>query len=152
MPKNSLALITRCLLILLFGAVIVGMVLSFFRLNVLFSLFPDQYSVKVGYRLFIRVFLLLAGAGALLIISDLIKMLRTVRNDPFVHKNVAALGRMGFTALAVAALFFIKAALFFTPMTAVSALVMLMCGLFSLVLAGVFDQAVKYKQENDLTI
>ncbi|NCC69224.1 MAG: DUF2975 domain-containing protein, partial [Clostridia bacterium] len=27
-----------------------------------------------------------------------------------------------------------------------------MCGLFSLVLSGVFAQAVAYKQENDLTV
>jgi hypothetical protein len=152
MRKNWLAVITRWLLLVLFGAVAVGMILSLFRLNVLFDLFPDEYSGDTVYRLFIMGFLLLAGSGALLIILDLVKMLKTAQGDPFVQKNVAALRRMGFAALAESALFFVKTVIFFTPMTAVSGLVLLMCGLFSLVLAGVFGKAVLYKQENDLTI
>jgi hypothetical protein len=152
MRKNWLAVITRWLLLVLFGVVVAGMVLSLFRLNVLFDLFPDEYSDNTVYRPFITGFLLLSGSGALLILLDLVKMLKTAQGDPFVRKNVTALRRMGYVALAECALFFVKTAVFFTPMTAVSGMVLLMCGLFSLVLAGVFGKAVVYKQENDLTI
>jgi hypothetical protein len=152
MNKNWLAVITRWLLLALFGITAVGMILSLFRLNILFDLFPDRYSDSAFYRAFITGFLLLSGSGALLIIFDLIKMLKTAQGDPFIHKNVTALRRMGIAALAESALFFIKTVMFFTPMTAVSGVVLFMCGLFSLVLAGVFGKAVLYKQENDLTI
>lgn len=152
MRKNMLAVITRCLLLVFFVSAAAGMFLSLFRLNTLFLWFPDEYSGEAFYRAFITGFLLLSGTGALLIILDLVKMLKTAEGEPFVHKNVTALRRMGFVALAESALFFIKTAVFFTPMTAVCGLVMLMCGLFSLVLADVFEKAVLYKQENDLTI
>ena len=49
-------------------------------------------------------------------------------------------------------MFAVRCAMFFTLMTGVCAIVMLLAGMFALVLAGVFSHAVAYKQENDLTI
>ena len=42
--------------------------------------------------------------------------------------------------------------LYTTPAVFIIILVFVIAGLFSKVLAGVFDKAVAYKQENDLTI
>jgi len=42
--------------------------------------------------------------------------------------------------------------MFFTPAVFVIVVVFLIAGLFSRVLAIVFDRAVEYKQENDFTI
>ena len=79
-------------------------------------------------------------------------MMRTLESDPFVQKNVDALKRMGFAALAVALLGISTLLLHPVPLAVIAAVPVAMCGLFSLVLSRVFAQAVAYKQENDLTV
>ena len=91
--------------------------------------------------------------GGEYIAFELLCMMRTLERDPFVQGNVRSLHRMGAAALIVAALG-TAATLMLHPLryAAFAALPVAMCGLFSLVLSGVFEQAVAYKQENDLTI
>jgi hypothetical protein len=79
-------------------------------------------------------------------------MMRTLGADPFVEKNVVALRRMGIVALGIAMLGLSTLLLHPVPLAVVAALPVAMCGLFSLVLSGVFEQAVAYKRENDLTV
>ena len=59
---------------------------------------------------------------------------------------------MGFYSLGVAAVTAARILLIFTPATVIIVLVFFIAALFSFVLAGVFDKAVSYKLENDLTI
>ena len=91
--------------------------------------------------------------GALLIAINLLKMMKSLKADPFVRENVRRLRMMGFTALGMAA------CTFFLLLIPVNVFIFLaagmavgLCGLLALVLAEVFDRAVAYKQENDLTI
>ena len=98
------------------------------------------------------IFLMAAGCLALWILFELMLVLRTVRGDPFVQRNVRAFFRMGLVAEGAGAMFAAECAQFFTPMLAVCAVVMVLSGLFALVLSQVFRRAVEYKQENDLTI
>lgn len=100
----------------------------------------------------VMAFLTVMGLVALWILGELIGVLRTVDTDPFVEGNVRAFFRMGLAAELAGIAFFVKSTFFFTFMTAVCGLVMLLAGLFALVLAQVFRRAVAYKQENDLTI
>jgi hypothetical protein len=96
---------------------------------------------------------MIAGVFALVILWELRQMFRTViLEDPFVKGNVISLKRMGICAFIISAS--MAARLFFviTPAAMVLVAVFLIAGLFSLVLSYVFDQAVTYKQENDLTI
>ena len=79
-------------------------------------------------------------------------MMGTLDRDPFVQKNVDALRSMGVCALIIAILGLSTLFLHPVPLAVIAALPVAMCGLFSLVLSRVFDQAVEYKQENDLTI
>ena len=97
-------------------------------------------------------FLTVAGLMACHILIELLFVMRTVGDDPFVQRNVYAFSRMGATAELAGLLFLVKSVLDFTPMTAVCALVMLLSGLFALVMADVFRRAGAFKQENDLTI
>lgn len=90
--------------------------------------------------------------GAEYIAFTLFCMMRTLGADPFVAKNVIALRRMGMVALGIAALGLGTLLLHPVPLAVIAALPVAMCGLFSLVLSGVFEQAVAYKQENDLTV
>jgi hypothetical protein len=106
-----------------------------------------------------RVFTVLSGiiaslcfVGAEYIAFTLLCMMRTLGADPFVEKNVVALRRMGIVALGIAMLGLSTLLLHPVPLAVVAALPVAMCGLFSLVLSGVFEQAVAYKRENDLTV
>lgn len=94
-----------------------------------------------------------AGVFALLILWELRKMMRTVVNgNCFVSANVQSLKRMSRCA-ALIAVFMLSSNLSAPTLTAgAMTLVFIIAGLFSRVLAGVFQEAVRYKEENDLTI
>ncbi|NBK90628.1 DUF2975 domain-containing protein [bacterium 1XD21-13] len=96
---------------------------------------------------------LISGIFAILIIWELRSMFRTVLNgDCFVKENVRSLKRMGNDSFCIAAVSAVRLLIVITPATLVIILVFIIAGLFSKVLSNVFDQAVTYKLENDLTI
>ena len=94
-----------------------------------------------------------SGVFALLILWELRKMFRTViAEDCFRRENVVSLSRMGWYSFAIAGLYCIRIFTVPTPSAFVIIIVFVIAGLFSKVLSRVFDQAVTYKIENDLTI
>ena len=95
----------------------------------------------------------IAGILAVLIIGELRKMFRSVlADDCFIKENVVSLQRMGTYSLLISLLCVIRACIHFTMAICVVVLVFIIAGLFSKVLSSVFDKAVTYKLENDLTI
>jgi hypothetical protein len=119
----------------------------------LFWLAGKYYGVFDKYYLPFCIIFMIAGVFALIIIWDLRNMFRTVmKENPFVRGNVESLKRMGFCAFVITVLMAVRLLFVVTPAALVLVLVFLVAGLFSLVLSQVFDQAVTYKQENDLTI
>ena len=90
--------------------------------------------------------------GGEYIAFELLRMMHTLDGDPFIECNARSLKRMGFTAIGIALLGLSTLLLHPVPLAVIAALPVAMCGLFSLVLSGVFAQAVAYKQENDLTV
>ena len=97
--------------------------------------------------------IMIVGAASLLILYELRRMMKTViEDDCFVKQNVTSLYRMGTYAFIVAGLKLLRCFVYFTPAAVIIAGVFLFAGLLSKVLARVFDRAVNYKQENDLTI
>lgn len=150
MKNKPIVLITQIMLYALAAAVVCCLVLVFTWPKAE-AFFAEYYGAGERMLLF-DAFLAIAGLLALWILLELIAVVRTVTGDPFTPRNVAAFIRMGAAAEAAGALFAVKCFVFFTPMTAVCAIVMLLAGLFALVLAGVFRKAVEYKRENDLTI
>lgn len=96
---------------------------------------------------------MLCGVLALIIIFHLRKMFKTVlEEDCFVEENVVSLKRMGTASFAITILTIFRLFFVITPATLAIIIVFFIAGLFSLVLAQVFAQAVAYKQENDFTI
>ena len=96
---------------------------------------------------------MLSGVGAVCIIYELRRMFRTVlAEDCFVYQNVVSLRRMGWLGLAIAVITAVRLVIIFTPATVVIIIVFFIAALFSFVLSQVFDRAVRYKEENDLTI
>lgn len=95
----------------------------------------------------------IAGICALIIVFQLRKMMRTVRNqDCFVDANVQSLKHMGKVSFIISAVFILK--LFFLPTVATFIIILtfFLAGMFSHVLSCVFQEAIRYKRENDLTI
>ena len=94
-----------------------------------------------------------SGLNGLLIVNELRKMMKTVlKVNCFVEDNVKSLRRMARYSLVISIFFFIKVLLVPTPATLIIILVFFIAALFSVVLSCVFQEAVNYKDENDLTI
>ncbi len=95
----------------------------------------------------------LSGVLCLLIVAELRKMFCTVLEDnAFVDANVVSLKSMGKYSFLISLLSVIRIFFSPTPATAVVVIVFAIAGLFSIVLCQVFEKAVRYKEENDLTI
>ncbi|MDO5572737.1 MAG: DUF2975 domain-containing protein [bacterium] len=93
------------------------------------------------------------GVLAVLLVNELRRMFKTVLNDDcFIQENVVSLQRMGNFAFAIAAVSTVRMFFYITPAILVVILVFIVAGMFSKVLSQVFDRAVSYKLENDLTI
>lgn len=93
------------------------------------------------------------GVSAVVLIGELRKIFRTVlEGDCFVQENVRSLEKMGNWSFFIALMSVVRSIVYMTIAMLVVILVFVIAGLFSKVLAGVFEEAVRYKQENDLTI
>ncbi|MDE6913295.1 MAG: DUF2975 domain-containing protein [Lachnospiraceae bacterium] len=151
MKKETVAVITKYLLdVMFFAGIIVTVTLPWsVRLVADFIHFED---FENQYMEVVIIYFVL-GILAVLILGELRKMFRTVlNNNCFVRDNVVSLQRMGTYSFIIAAVCLLRLLLFMTVAVLVLVLVFVIAGLFSKVLAFVFDKAVDYKLENDLTI
>lgn len=149
MKKNWLVWFTKYLIDSMFfiGILIVIGVPLIFQQAEKFIDFMEEF-----YYPFIILFMI-AGGFALAILWDLRNMIKTViKENPFVRENVKSLKRMGCFAFIISALMAFRLLFIITGAALVLVLVFIVAGIFSLVLAQVFDQAVTFKEENDLTI
>lgn len=131
-----------------------GGILVFITLPYTLKLFGKYYSALIN-KYFLLMLLIFGAAGifGILIISQLRKMMKTVLAEScFIYENVKSLNRMAVFSLCIVVLFILKLFFIPTPATGVIILVFFIAMLFSEVLSHVFAQAVKYKEENDLTI
>ncbi len=147
--SDGVARFTSALLAVMFygGILCTALVPWLFRIGVPF------YPSLEQYYWFNTVLFMLSGIGAVLIIRELRRMFRTVLDeDCFVRQNVTSLRRMGWLGLAIALITAVRLAVIFTPAALIIILVFFIAALFSFVLSRVFDTAVRYKEENDLTI
>ncbi|NLY47966.1 MAG: DUF2975 domain-containing protein [Clostridiales bacterium] len=149
MKKSIPVLITKILLDFMFYSGI----LICLGVPYLFDLAGKYFDIFDKYYLPFTIIYMISGLFALAILWELRAMFRTViKEDPFVTSNVTSLKRMGYYAFVIVAAMIAKLFFVVTPTTLILVLVFLIAGLFSHVLSQVFDQAVAYKYENDLTI
>ena len=95
----------------------------------------------------------LCGIFSLMILWELRKMFKTViADDCFVRNNVTSLKKMSIYSVGIVFFMAVKCLFNITLATMAIMMVFIIAGLFSRVLAQVFDKAVTYKLENDLTI
>lgn len=149
MKKDKLTVFTKGILDFMFYAgilttVLVPIIIKFYgRYNTYFGEnFPE-----------LSLIFILSGIFAVLIIYELRKMFQTVLADNcFIMENVASLNKMGTYSFFIAVITACRLFLYLTPAVLVVILVFVIAGLFSKVLSHVFEKAVTYKLENDLTI
>lgn len=93
------------------------------------------------------------GIAAVKIIWELRKMFKTVlKKNCFVQENVASLQKMGKWSFLIVLMSLVRTFVYMTIAMGVVILVFVIAGLFSFVLAFVFEEAIGYKEENDLTV
>ena len=93
------------------------------------------------------------GISALKLLWELRKIFRTVlAEDCFVRENVVSMRKMGSWSFFIALMSMVRSIVYMTIAMGVVILVFIIAGLFSKVLAYVFEEAVRFKEENDLTI
>lgn len=93
------------------------------------------------------------GVAALVIVRELRRLFGTVlAGSCFVRENVVSLRKMGNWSFFIVLMSVVRSIVYLTVAMLVVILVFAVAGLFSKVLACVFEEAVNYKEENDLTI
>lgn len=147
--RDRITILTKLLLDAMFyGGIVVCLTLPI-SINIYGNY--NSYFAKNYIELCILFFF--SGIFAVLIIWELRKMFKTViKDDCFIRTNVICLRRMGNYSFIIAAITSLRLFLYLTPAVLVIILVFIIAGLFSKVLSRVFDKAVTYKMENDLTI
>ncbi|MBD5480532.1 MAG: DUF2975 domain-containing protein [Lachnospiraceae bacterium] len=149
MKKESIIRITKYLLDFMFFAGIIVTVTLPFSAKWLINYLPD---LEARYTEYVILYFVL-GVLAIAVLGELRKMFRTVLADNcFVYDNVVSLQRMGTYSFMIALISLVRTLLCMTIAMLVVILVFIIAGLFSKVLAFVFERAVNYKEENDLTI
>ena len=147
--KDRLTLYTKYLLdFMIYAGIAVIITLPF---SIRFYGKYNSYFRDNFYSLLVVFFL--SGIFAVLIISELRKMFRSVLDDDcFIKENVKSLEQMSIYSFFIAVITACRLFIYVTPAVFIIILVFVIAGLFSKVLAQVFDKAITYKLENDLTI
>ena len=141
--KDKLTLFTKYLLDLLyFAGIFVTATLPF---SIKFYGKYNSYFRDNFYSLLVVLFL--SGIFAVLIIHELRKMFLSV-----IKENVNSLDKMSIYSFCIALITACRLFIYITPAVFIVILVFVIAGLFSKVLARVFDKAITYKLDNDLTI
>lgn len=150
MKENRIILFTKYLLNFMFCT---GILVAA-SLPCTLKLAGRYYSKELGeHYISMLIIFLVSGICGLVIVYQLRKMIGTViRRNCFSDVNTKSLKIMEAVAFLITVLFFIKLFVIPTPATFIIVLTFFIAGLFSHVLSLVFSEAIRYKEENDLTI
>lgn len=149
MKKETLIKGTKYLLDLMFWGGILATATLPFSLKWIGEKLPR---VAENYKEAVVIYFVL-GIAAVVIIRELRKMFKTVLNkDCFVYENVVSLKKMGKWSFFIVLMSLLRTFVYMTLAMGVVILVFIIAGLFSLVLSYVFEEAVSFKEENDLTV
>ena len=147
--KRNLTLGTKYLLDFMFYAGILVTATLAFTIKIVGKVLPNMVE---HYEESVIIYTVL-GISACILIRELRKIFRTVLDENcFVQENVVSLRKMGNWSFFIAVMSVVRSIVYMTPAMAVIILVFVIAGLFSKVLAYVFEEAVQYKEENDLTV
>ena len=149
MKRESLIKFTKYILDFMFYAGIVCTATLPFSLKFIGN-YLDR--VKENYSEAVMIYFVL-GIAAVVIIRELRKIFKTVIDkNCFVRDNVVSLDKMFKWSMFIVIMSIVRCIVYLTMAMGVVILVFVIAGLFSKVLSFVFEQAVEYKEENDLTV
>lgn len=147
--NSKLTSLTKILLDFMYYAGIIVTIL----VPAIIKLYGNYNSYFAENILWLSIIFMLSGLLAILILRELRKMFKSVLADNcFIRENVISLTKMGTYSFGIALITCCRLFLYLTPAVLIVILVFVIAGLFSKVLSRVFDRAVTYKEENDLTI
>ncbi len=119
----------------------------------LMSRFAPHYRELTSVFYQMMAVLLVSGLASVYILWVLRCIFKTlVNSNPFTMNNVTALRKMAMASFVIAITYMAKCVFWFTLATVIIVIIFAIAGLFCLVLADVFKQAVVYKEENELTV
>lgn len=111
------------------------------------------YGYDKNLLLIFAAMLFISGVCAVYILFNLKQMFKTlVGGNPFVNQNTICMKRMAIACAVISIIYIIKCFLIFSWATVVIVIVFTIGTLFCLTLKNIFNEAIKYKQENELTI
>jgi hypothetical protein len=148
--KEKLAAVVKYILEL----ILIGVAMVVLGLPIILKMCFDAYIWTAGENYwFLLVFLWITGLLYLGIVHELRKMIiRLIQREPFRRENVASLRRIATLSLIISAMYAIKIIFYISFLTVIVTMMALLVGLFALILAEIFRQAIEVKEENDLTI
>ncbi|WP_010245292.1 DUF2975 domain-containing protein [Acetivibrio cellulolyticus] len=119
-------------------------------LNLAFDLIKSTYDENYYFLLG---FFYITGLFALSLVYEIRKIFKNInQRNPFTKDNVKSLKRMAYASFIISGSYVVKIVFFPSILTIIMSMVFVIAGLFSIILAEVFHQAVIVKEENDLTI
>lgn len=147
--NNRLTKFTKYLLDFLFFA---GIVLLIMLPGV--AKWYSRVYPKLYHYYYVVLFLFIsAGVFCLMIVYELRKMFVTVLDSrPFIRENQYSLKKIGCLSFMISIFLTPFVFLIFRAAVIAVVFVFVIAGLFCFVLSQLFEQAVNYKEENDLTI
>ncbi|MCO7124740.1 DUF2975 domain-containing protein [Sporolactobacillus shoreicorticis] len=118
------------------------------------SWYMDQLSYGTNRNYwFLLIFLYVTGIFALQIVYEVRRIFKTLnRHNPFMMDNVISLKRIAIDSFIISFCYMVKVVCFNSFFTIIIAMIFIIAGFFSIILAEVFRQAVVVKEENDLTV
>lgn len=132
---------------------VIGLFITLF-LGIILKQYFDWYIIYNSQYYWACVILVTpCGLSSLNILWQLIRLLETIHHkNPFVNKNVIGLKRIAVSSFVISIMFFILMFAQATVLTFAISYIFLIAGFCFIVLAGLFQKAVEYKDENDMTI
>ncbi len=151
--KNSMSFVIEIVLLIL---MVLNILILIFLPRVITFYLEHDYNILDVFSVEKTILLIVlypCGLAALFVEYNLKKIFRTLVNkDPFVQENVKSLKIMGYSMIVVTAFLLAKVFFLNSIMTMLGCLGSALLTVFCFVLADVFQQAVYYKQDNELTI
>lgn len=149
MKIEKLSVVLRFFLEVVFIVGTIDVITLYWTLPRYFSyIFPN------GFLLPVMIDLTLCGIFTLVIIRYIISMLKTVHaTNPFIPKNVTSLKALAICCFIITVLLlglFVFGGL--SIVVSLAVLLFLVLGVLCLILSELFQKAVAYKKENDLTV
>ena len=149
--KGSISTWMKITLWILFG----GGLLIYITLPICLDWYVNSYISYASPAMYVKymVFLYITGPICLTMLFAFIKIFETLdKKDPFIYSNVKRLNLISICSFLIGICYAVKIVMLPTILTVIVTMIFILGGFFILILAAVFKQAIKYKEENDLTV